>query len=330
MGSITMTKKKTKQPDPKPSPVIAPAVKGASVAGWHNISTFLRCPKEFQLSQVRGISTPRTQQPDPLAIGSLFHEGRSHWFQSGFPTGLPYWEKLKKYINKSADTSNPPIRIEAINRTLSYLEQYCSYWSMRALPTPVLVEKEVGPAPLAKDDPFHLFRTFRPDDISRYPEVQNNLCIGECKTTSVGIDDAVNEYTLHGQPMMQQIIWSMAKNGAAMYGEATHVLLDVIVKGYGKEKCKFGRHAIPFTQFSQQWYIQSMRGYLRASQMIEYDTDVPRNITACTRLVGRARVPCQFRALCQFGKSAAARYVDRDGNGLANPKYKDYPVKPWE
>lgn len=328
-----MTKKKvTAPPVSPPMPVIAPATKGASQAGWHNISTFLRCAKEYQFSQVRQVKKPMTLTPDPLAIGSLFHEGRAHWFQSGFPTGAKYWEKLKDYINESADTSNPPIRSEAINRTLSYLEQYCSHWALRAKPTVLFAEKEVGPAPLHRDDPFYFFRTFRPDDISYYPENNMKLCIGECKTTSVGVDDAVNEYTLHGQPMMQRMVWKMAKNGEVKFGVIEDVLLDVIVKGYGKEKCTFGREVIRNTDFSLDWFVNSMRGYLRAASLIEYDTDVPRNITACTRLIGRARVPCQYRELCQYGKAAANRFVDRDGDGLSNPKYNDssiYPVKPW-
>lgn len=330
-----MTKKKLKRTEvvtpPEPTfPVIAKATKGASIAGWHNISTLLRCPKEYQLSQVRGVSVPRTQIPDPLAIGALFHEGRAHWFQSGFPTGAAYWATLKDYINESADTSNPPMRVEAITRTLSYLEQYCSHWAMRAKPEVVLVEKEVGPAPLQANDPFFLYRTFRPDDISRYPEANMKLCIGELKTTSVGVDDAVNEYTLHGQPMMQWMVWQMAKNGALKYGQVELVMLDVVVKGYGKERCKFGRVALKVTPHSLDWYVESMRGYLKAAQLIEYDSKVPRNISACTRLIGRARIACPYRDLCQFGASASNRYVDRDGNALSNVKYKTAPVKPWE
>lgn len=322
-----MTRRFKSSPTP---PVIEPATKGASIAGWHNISTFVRCPQEYLFSQVRGISVPRTLMPDPLAIGTLFHEGRAHWFKSGFPMDTQYWERLKKYINKSADTSNPPMRVDAITRTLSYLSQYIAHWGMRAKPEPVVVEQEVGPAPLQKDDPFFLFRTFRPDDVSFYPEANGKLCIGELKTTSVGVDDAVNEYTLHGQTMLQYLIWRMAKNGEAKHGPVSHIMMDVVVKGYGKDKCTFGRHPLVITDYALNWYAQSMRGYLKAAQLVEYNTSVPRNITACTRLIGRARVPCQFRDLCQFGKSAANRYVDRDGLGLSNPKYKDYPVKPWE
>ena len=279
---------------------------------------------------------PRTLLPDPLAIGTLSHEGRAHWFQSGFPTGAKYWEKLKTYINQSADTSNPPVRSEAISRTLSYLEQYCTHWAMRTKPNVVAVEYEVGPAPLRPDDPLFMFRTARLDDVSQYPEANMKLCIGEYKTTSVGIDDAVNEYTLHGQPTLQYALWQASPNGDKKhnkkYGPISHILLDVTVKGYGKERCKFGRHAIAITPYVLDWYANSMRGYLKAAQLIAYDTDAPRNITACTRLIGRARVPCQFRDLCQFGRPAANRYVDKDGDGLGNPKYNNldlYPVKPW-
>lgn len=310
------------------------AIKGATASGWHNIQTFLRCPKEYQFSVVRGISQPKTLLPDPLAIGSLFHEGRAHWFKSGFPTGAAYWTKLKTYLNKSADTSNPPIRIEAINRTLSYLEQYCSHWAMRAKPKVLAAEYELLAAPLDPDDPASMNRTARLDDVGQYPEVQMKLCVGECKTTSVSVPDVVNEYTLHGQPMLQKKLWAMAKNGAAKHfkkwGPLTHVLLDIVVKGYGKEKCQFGRHALVITDYSMDWYTESLRGYINAANLIQYDTPVPRNITACTRLIGRGRVPCQYRDLCQFGRSAANRYVDKEGHGLSNPKYNDKETKPWE
>ncbi len=325
-----MTKKKQTK-------VIEPAIRGASAAGWHNIQTFLRCPKEYQLSVIRKVSVPRTLLPDPLAIGSLFHEGRAHWFKSGFPTGPKYWETLKAYINKSADTQPVPIRAEAINRTLSYLEQYCTHWAMRAKPTVLDAEYELLASPLLDGDPASMNRTARLDDVGQYPEANMKLCIGECKTTSVGVDDCVNEYTLHGQPMLQFKLWQMAKNGAMKHtkkwGPVGHVLLDIVVKGYGKERCTFGRHALVITDYSMSWYINSLRRYIEAANEVKYDTDVPRNITACTRLSGRARVPCQYRELCQFGKPAANRYVDSKGDGLSNPKFNDpinYPVKPWE
>ena len=314
---------------------IKPAVKGASKAGYHSISAMFRCPKEYQLSAIRQISVPRTLLPDPLAIGSLFHEGRAHWFQSGFPTGAKYWQPLISYINASADTSNPPIRQEAVNRTLSYLEQYCTYWAMRTKPNVVHTEYEVGPAPLAEGDPLYQYRTARLDDVSEYPEANYKLCIGECKTTSVSVEDVVNEYTLHGQPMLQYLLWQMSANGhkkhVKKHGPVNYVLLDVIVKGYGKERCQFGRHAIPFTDFSLDWYKQSMTWALEVANQMKYDTlEVPRIPTSCTRLVGRARIACPFRDLCRFGKGAANRYVDAEGHGLSNPKYNEYNVKPWE
>lgn len=291
---------------------------GPSAAGWHAIQDFLRCPKEYQFRHVRKLRKPGLLTPDALAVGVLFHGARAHWFARGFPdpADSKWQEALNRTFVEVASEQSLPVSLEAERRARHLFEAYSTHWFKMPRPKVVAAEYELGPAPLEKGDPFFLFRTARLDDVSRYPEAGGQLCIGESKTTSVGIKDAVNEYTLHGQTLLQFLLWKMAPQGEAKHGPAAGVLLDVIKKPYGGDKPDFGRVFIPFTDWSLEWYADSMRGYLRAAAAVAEDTEVPRNVSACTRLIGRMRVPCEFRELCRMGKSASGLYVRGDGSSL--------------
>lgn len=302
---------------------------GATSNGWHQIQDFLICAMKYKLGQVCGLRQPVLQTSDPLAKGQLFHEGRAWWYDHKFATNAKAWAQLQEHVKMVAHATNPPIAQRAITETLSYLEQYIAHWSILPLPTPIGAEYSLGPAPLKKDDPWWLYRTARLDDVSYYPEARGKLCIGECKTTSVGIDDCENEYTLHGQLLMQFMLWRMSDNGEKKHGPISHVLLDVVKKGYGGDKCTFARVPVQVTHTALAWYVPSMQHYLTQAARVSETTPVPRNPSACTRQIGRMRVPCEFRDLCKFGSPAASKYVNRDGIS-ASTLYADREVKPWD
>lgn len=310
--------------------LVPPYEPGASEAGFHSIADMLRCPKEWQFRYLRGIRQPQVGVKSPLARGTLFHVGRAHWFAHNFSTSATVRDIIVEKVQEAVEKMQLPVRSEDEVYALQLLDAYVEHWSKSAVkPTPVAVEYKIGPAPLAPDDPFYFYRTARLDDVSVYPESGGRLAIGECKTTSVSINDAVNEYTLHGQPMLQRLLWDSCKEGSAKHGPVSHVVLDVIKKPYGKEKAQFGRMALPINDYSLKWYANAMRGYLRASAMMEYHTEVPRNVSACTRLIGRARVPCEFRDLCMYGRAAAGRFVNKDGKPLVTIRAMN-GVMPWE
>lgn len=309
--------KKTKTKAPPKFDSKRPQKTGASPSGWHSIADAVRCPKEYELRHVYGVRRPSVQTPDALGVGNLFHQGRAKWFIDGFPTGSSYWRELQDYIYEAALNFDLPVRDEAITNTLKYLDQYCTYWSARVKPRVKAVEHDIS-GPLIPGFPD---RTARLDDVSEYAEANWGLCIGELKTTSVSVKDVVEEYTVHGQTIGQSLIWETAKEGQDKFGPVEFIMLDIVVKGYGKEKCQFGRQPIRITPFMKNWYIKMLHVALATADALKQgDLVAGRNITACTRIIGRYRVACEFRDLCQRGKSAAVGYVTRDGSSLATIK----------
>jgi hypothetical protein len=304
---------------------------GATEAGWHSIESMLKCPKEYQLRHVRGVREPQYILPDHFAVGSLFHAGRARWFTLRFATDAKAWDSIKEAVEHEASIQRLPVRMVAEQKVLQLLTLYCEHWSQRPKPKPLCAEYKLGPAPIKQGDPFMLHRTARLDDASYYPEANGKLCLGESKTTSGSINDCVNQYTLHGQPLLQLVLWKMAPQGEAKHGKVAGVMLDVAQKPSGKNPAKFGRMFIPVPDFALSWYVDALRTYLRAAAQVDWDTEVTRNIAMCTRMEGRARLPCEFRELCSHGRSAATRYVLRNGESLLSHKPKPGVMRmPWE
>lgn len=305
---------------------LAPPVMGASSAGWHEHEPFLHCPKKYHLAITWGITKPLLTTPDPLGVGGLFHAGRAHWFHYGFQSNAPYWAACQEYMRDAALRYRLPVREDAIQRAISYVEQYIDYWVNRTRPTVIGVEYllSAGIPGLVKE------RTARLDDVSIYPEANFSLAIGEVKTTSVSVKDAAQEYEMHGQVMKQDLLWRLSPEGAQKHGDIKFILLDVIVKGYGKEKCQFGRVPIRIYDFAREWYQRELARSIGVTMGLTKESiGVPRNITSCTRLIGRMRVDCPYKSLCRQGPAAAPAYVDSEGKSLVNYIRRDGP-KPWD
>lgn len=304
---------------------------GASPAGYHQIESFLRCPKEYQFAHVRGLREPQATNPDYFSIGSLFHAGRARWFANKFDCSDASWDSIRDAVQAEALLQKLPVTIGAERKALALLQEFVGHWSKRPRPQPVAAEYLVGPVAIQEGDPFFLWRSARLDDLSRYPEAGGKLCIGESKTTSTSIADTVNQYTLHGQTLMQLATYNAAPNGRALYGPVAGIVLDVTKKPYGTEKAQFGRTFIPVSETALEWFIASMRHHLKQASQVDWDTPVPRNPSACTRQLGRMRAPCPFRDLCQHGKSASVKYVLRDGSSLRTFRpQKGMTVAPWD
>lgn len=287
--------------------------KGATAAGWHSIAAFLRCPKEYQFSNVRGLRPVASQTPEALAIGLMIHAGRARWFSLNFAPSTRCWDEVYSAMLDEAETCKLPVSNDARMRATDLMKRYIDFWITRPLPTPRAAEYDVGPAALHPGDQFMLWRTARLDDVSVYPEGGNALWIGECKTTSGDVTDVHKEYRLHGQLLLQYALWKAAPQGEATLGPVAGVMLDIIRKPYAKQSAKFARIAVPINPRVLTWYIKNLRHVLRAAAQVGPETDVPRNVTACTRMIGRMRVECEFQALCSDGKAAGLKYVDASG-----------------
>lgn len=302
---------------------------GPSAEGWHKIVDAYHCMKEYQLNHVRGVRLPLRQVPDALAVGIYFHAMRARWFSRGFDTSEKTWQSLRSALFEEQGRLELPTSHEAVSDAQRYMQEYVLHWSKRPKPKVIGAEYLVGPAPVLEGFP-EATRTARLDDFSIYQDAGNVLCLGEAKTSS-DINNTIKEYTLHGQPALQLLLFKMSPQGEAKFGRAHGVMLDILQKGYGGKPSKFARQFVEYPDRVLQWHAKNMVQYLKAASMIDWNTDTPRNITSCTRMIGKMRVECPYLDLCRFGKSAAGKYVDKKGNSLVTWKpTKEQKIGPWD
>lgn len=299
---------------PNPEVIVGPS--GATEAGAHSVMDGIGCQQEYQFRHIRHIREPQRVTPDHFAVGSQLHAGKARWFSTGFGTDAKSWASIQMAMRQEMDNEKLPVSQCALQMGERYMKEYIAYWGERPKPTPIACEYKLGPTPLEPGDPFFTWRTARLDDVSKYPEALNKLCIGETKTTSDSINGVINKYTLHPQILLQMVLWKNDPNGEAKFGPILGVMLDIIKKGYGEEKSKLARHFIPVPQHAMTWFPRTLKAHLRILAQIEWDSDVIRNPTRCTRQEGRALIACEFRDLCLSGKNAASKYVLGKGESL--------------
>lgn len=294
---------------------------GPSGLGFSELKSVI-CDKMYQYEHVRKIYKPTAQTPDYFAEGSFVHAGRARWFAEKQSLSAGAWQKIVDDVDKTRTTLPLPCSDMAVRNALRYLTEYIEHYSVRPKPNIAAVEHLLGPFKLEGDNSE---RTARLDDWGFYEEA-GGLAIGECKTTTT-LTDTLAEYTLHGQPVLQRILWDIAPQGAAMYGPAKGHILDVIQKGLGGKKCQFMRVFLPIPDRVLAWGKRTLISMLKRRALIGWDTDTERNFAGCTQLSGRARIPCQFQNLCMYGEAAALEYAFKDGTGLTEHTGE---VKPWD
>jgi hypothetical protein len=302
---------------------------GVTEMGWHKIASFLRCPKSYQYEIIRQITKPQVQVPTHFAKGTLHHAMRARWFSLKFATDEKAWASVLQAAEEAAEEERLPIDPKDMQASVALFSAYIEHWSRRPLPTPIAAEYKVGPVAILPGSDMK--RTARLDDASFYPEAEGRLCLGESKTTSGSPNDVVREYELHGQPTLQMILWRMSKRGEAKYGPAAGVMLDIAKKPERGDRPAFARVFVRIEPRVLDWYARSMVGYLKAASMVDWDTEVPRNITGCTFMAGRARIDCMYKDLCRYGADVTAKYIMQDGSSLK--RHVPEPGKekmPWE
>lgn len=249
---------------------------GATTKGWHRLERAFKCLKEYQYAEVRHITKPTEFNPDHFSVGAIFHAGRAMWFSLNFDTSKSAWKKIKAHMEAEALTFKLPATFKAERMAATYLTEYIAHWRVMPKPRPIAAEYLLGPAALKKGDPLYLYRTARLDDVGFYPEAGNRLAIGESKTTSSSINDCINQYTLHGQPILQYILWKMSKRGEAKWGPCAGTVLDITKKGYGGRPCEFSRVFIPWTDREVNWMTRSIREKLTEIRDMGWDDEPDR------------------------------------------------------
>lgn len=302
---------------------------GPSGKGYSEVETHLRCPKEDQFANVRKFGRAMTQIPDYFAVGSFMHAGRARWFAEQFSTSDETWKKIQQDIDAARAGFPLPCSEVAVSDALRYLQEYVEHWGVRERPRIVAVEHMLGPTELRQGAPATV-RTARLDDFGFYPEAGDKLAIGECKTTSASIADVANQYTLHGQPYLQKLLWDRAPQGAATYGDVFGMVLDVIQKGYAGKRCQFARIVVPYYASVEAWWQRELSTALE-NRNAGWDAQPERRITSCTRLIGKARISCPYRDVCLHGKSGTIGMTFEDGAPVSGWQPSEgKTTAPWE
>jgi hypothetical protein len=307
---------------------------GPSGLGYSEIEAYLRCPKEYQFGKVRGMSKPMSNTPDYFAIGSFLHAGRARWFAEGFSVSDETWQKMIADVDATRSGFELPSSDLAYSTALRYLQEYVDYWVVREKPKIVAVEHMLGPVRIdtrMEDGVAFTERTARLDDFGFYPEAGNKLMIGECKTTSGKISDVANQYTMHGQPGLQQLLWKLAPQGEAMYGAVSGMVLDVISKGMGGKRCEFARIGVDVPERLMVIVRNELARALVRKAQVTWNSDEERRVTSCTRLIGKARVACSFRDVCLYGRGGTMGMTFEDGSPVPNWQPSEgKETAPWD
>lgn len=283
---------------------------GPSIAGWHKIVDFLRCPQEYKFRHILGIEPKNKEDKVALTIGTLCHIGRAHWFGTQFKASI---DECQAAITQHVQESGGKYKVESEREALRLIAAYVEEWRSKPLPLCRAVEYDIGPAPMAENDPLYAYRTARVDDVSNYPDALNKLCIGDLKTTSDSISGCINEYRQNGQFILYNMLWRMAKEGQAVFGPIDGIVVDVMTK---EKVPKFYRERIEVTAFQEHWFRASMLGYLSAASQVSIKTPVPRNVTMCARAISRGSFMCDYQKLCHYGGAHINQYVNRSNGEL--------------
>lgn len=333
---------------------------GPSPDGYHSFHDYLACPKRYQYAKVRKIKKPLAVMPDHFAVGIMMHAGRAAFLakMEVIATSLPGADSKVRVVPasqlddwKQSETEgvksrglrfaalDPQVAMDdAANKLVmeitdkarkmakQYLSEYMDHWSTRPTPRTLATEYEVA----------HVWEngvrgTARLDDVSFYEEAERALAIGECKTTSTSIESVVTRYTMHPQPMFQQVLWKLSANGEAVHGVIAGTVLDIIKKGYGGKKCEFDRRFIRWEPRTLKQLEAFMVAAKAKAMAMRYADEVPRNFHNCAEMIGNALVPCVFQPLCLQGRDAALQFVDESGKYLHKvDPVGDDRVMPWD
>jgi len=302
---------------------LVPFVFGASEKGWHELAPLVQCPKEYQFARVRGIARRSVVLKEALSVGSLWHVARAQWLADG-RRGERWREALVEYSKQHEAATSKPLAPAAFATSVTLMESYVAYWSLRPTSRVLAVEYTLNPRGLTPSHPEWAWRTARLDSIEEW---RKGIWIGEGKTTSSSVARVRDTYMLHGQTLLGCCLWSPREE--KKFGPLAGVLLDIIVKGNGKKPPKPAeRIPLPLSEMSHalKWFPRVFQEHVMQSSMIRWDDDVERRVTSCMRPYG----PCDYRALCLRGQRGTPGFVFADGKPISEWKPENGKhVPPW-
>lgn len=279
---------------------------GVTEWGYHELEPHLKCQKRYQYERLRGIAKPQAAEPEYFTTGSMVHAGRAKWLANGSKTDSVTVALVMQAIEDVLLDIKRPVSPDALPNAKKWVSEYIDHWSLR--PAPKCVATELKLEHTFHGQPF----TARLDDVSFYEEEGGALCLGECKTTSASIKACHNQYMMHPQPMLQRALFSACAAGEGSIGKVDRTILDIIHKGYGKDKSKFARVTLRFSQpliDSCVKYLAKERAHARSLQWESTSNEAERDYTSCNEKADDGTLACTYRSLCLNGRDAALEYV---------------------
>lgn len=298
---------------------------GVTPWGYHELEPYLKCPKRYQFERLRGITKPLSADPEYFTTGTLVHAGRAKWLALGSLTDTASIGLVFTKMEEELATIKRPVSPDAMKNAKKWVSEYIDHYSLR--PAPKCVATELKLDAEFHGQPF----TARLDDVGFYEEENGALCIGECKTTSASIKACHNQYTLHPQPILQRALFAACAAGEGSLGKVDRTILDIIQKGYGKEKSKFARVTLRFTPQmigACVKYLAKMRAQARSLRWESQADEAQRNYSACNEYAENGTHACTYRNLCLNGRDAALEYM-ADGQFLSSAQPRE-GVQIWD
>lgn len=293
---------------------------GHSGAGWHAIESFIRCPKEYQFSAVRKIGQHRPFIPGPLSVGLLLHAARAQWLHDE-RKGELWREAMERYAAKT-EAEEGKLSPGSLSAAAGYFAGYSAYWKVRPVTGVLAIEHYMSPRGISQNAPVWAFRTARYDSIEKW---RGKTWIGELKSTSDSGNRLTEQYTLHGQLLLQMALWGEEEDDT--FGPLEGVLIDPILKrsagGAGGPRIEIRKSECAA---ALTWFRKDLKTWLMQAQSVDWDA-APERRPNCMRAYG----PCEFRGLCLKGRRGANQFVLENGKALVTwtPK-PGQSVPPWE
>ena len=298
---------------------------GHSGLGWHQISSFVECPKKYQFQTVRQIGLASEYTPDYFSYGTLAHGARAQWLMDG--RRGDNWKRQIRRLAERMGEAGEMVDHAVIRDVLRDFQLYTEFWAVRPTTETLAIEHRLDPRGLVPDAPPWLHRTSRFDSVARW---QRGTWIEEFKTTATGSKRVQELYSTDGQIFLMMSLWSELE--IKKWGELEGVLIYPLVKG---RKWKVGAPPIPIRRKAVLHGLEDFKRdfpfWVMASGTIQWNDRVEKRRTACVGKHG----PCPLIEMCTRGRDGAAKYVFTDGpqKGESVMKWKPTQgkeVPPWD
>ena len=269
---------------------------GPSTHGWHKLSLAMRCPRLYAWNKQH----PKDEFREPLAKGSLVHQGLAHFYQRmkcahlGEDPDVYYTptESIRVLAEQEAIRTGHPEWVNWIEFAQQAVEQYQMYWGEEEFRV-VSVEHELWAN--VRDDKHDAVypHTQRADLITE--DKEGNIMIWDHKTTARMTSSTTANYSISGQMLGYNVL------GKGLFGERfAGVCLNMLELKKDKP-ANFSRTLTDSVPYSLERFKSTI---LYANRIINEYKELPVGEWPATHLDTGCRTiygMCEYASECKWG-----------------------------